>query len=110
HLTRWAADEVIKRPRKMLECRDHLVEQNRNFFRPNAPVETKTSIDSLSPHSPLLSPLLAAAPGPWVSYHNVVGRDPNPGWRKYIVGDGDGVVSVACERIDDAAQLRSHIF
>jgi pimeloyl-ACP methyl ester carboxylesterase len=108
-VTRWAADEVIKLPRRMLEGHDKLLAQNHNFFRPDAPVETKTSIDSLSPHSPLLPPLLAAMPGPWVSYHNIVGHDPNPGWRKYIVGDGDGVVSLASARLDNTPQLRSQI-
>ncbi len=108
-VTRWAADEVIKLPRKMLEGHDKLLAQNHNFFRPDAPVETNTSIDSLSPHSPLLLPLLTAMPGPWVSYHNIVGHDPNPGWRKYIVGDGDGVVSLASARLDNTPQLRSQI-
>jgi hypothetical protein len=44
-----------------------------------------------------------------VSYHNIVGRDPNEGWRKYIVGDGDGVVPLTSARLDDAPQLRSQI-
>lgn len=109
NLTRWAANEVIKLPRKMLEANDQLVAQNRKYFRPNAPIEIRTSIESLSPDSPLFSPLLAAAPGPWVSYHNVVGHDPSPGWKKYIVGDGDGVVSLASARLDNAPQLRSQI-
>jgi pimeloyl-ACP methyl ester carboxylesterase len=108
-LTRWAADKVIKFPRKMLEGQDQLLADNRHYFRHNAPLDIKTSIDSLSTHSPMFPPLLAAAPGPWVSYHNVVGHDPNPGWRKYIVGDGDGVVSLASARLDDAPQLRSQI-
>lgn len=108
-VTRWTANEVIKLPHKMLEGQEQLLAQNHHFFRHNAPVDIKTSIDSLSPNSPLLPPLLAAQPGPWVSYHNVVGHDPNPGWRKYIVGDGDGVVALASARLDNAPQLRSQI-
>lgn len=108
-ITRWAADEVIKFPRKMLEGRDELAAKNPNFFHGDAPVETKTSIDSLSTHSPVFPPLLTATPGPWVSYHNVVGHDPNPGWRKYIVGDGDGVVPLSSARLDNTPQLRSQI-
>jgi pimeloyl-ACP methyl ester carboxylesterase len=108
-ITRWTANEVIKLPHKMLEGQEQLLAQNHHFFRHNAPVDIKTSIDSLSPNSPLLPPLLAAQPGPWVSYHNVVGHDPNPGWRKYIVGDGDGVVALASARLDNAPQLRSQI-
>jgi pimeloyl-ACP methyl ester carboxylesterase len=108
-LTRWAGDKLIMLPRKMLESQDQLVAQNHEYFRKNAPFEIKTSIDSLSTHSPMFPPLLAAAPGPWVAYHNVVGRDPNPGWKKYIVGDGDGVVPLASARLDDAPNLRSQI-
>src|SRR5262249_31428482 len=95
--------------RKMLESRDQLVAQNKGYFHNNAPFEVKTSIDSLSTHSPMFPPLLAAAPGPWVSYHNIVGRDPNEGWRKYVVGDGDGVVPLTSARLDDMPNLRSQI-
>jgi pimeloyl-ACP methyl ester carboxylesterase len=108
-LTRWAGDKLIMLPRKMLESQNLLVAQNHDYFRGNAPFEIRTSIDSLSTHSPMFPPLLAAAPGPWVTYHNVVGRDPNPGWKKYIVGDGDGVVPLASARLDDAPNLRSQI-
>ena len=57
----------------------------------------------------MLPVLLAATPGPWVAYHNVVGHDPDPGWREYLVGDGDGVVSLASARLDDMRQLRSQV-
>ena len=46
---------------------------------------------------------------PWVTYHNVVGHDPNPGWHKYIVGDGDGVVALTSARLDNTPQLESQI-
>jgi pimeloyl-ACP methyl ester carboxylesterase len=108
-VTQWLGHKLIKLPAKMLEGRDQLLAHNRGFFRPDAPLDIKTSIDSLSPASPVLPTLLAAAPGPWVSYHNVVGRDPDPGWRKYLVGDGDGVVSVTSARLDNMRQLRSQI-
>jgi hypothetical protein len=93
----------------MLDSRDHLLAQNRGFFRDDAPLNVKTSIDSLSPDSPLLPVLLSAAPGPWVSYHNVVGRDPVPGLEKHLVGEGDGVVALTSARLDDMRQLESQI-
>ncbi len=108
-ITRWAGDELIALPHKMLERQNALLTDNRNFFRPNAPIDVKTSIDSLSPDSPVLPTLLNATPGPWVTYHNVVGHDPNPGWRKYIVGDGDGVVALTSARLDNMPQLESQI-
>ncbi|MCI0332451.1 MAG: alpha/beta fold hydrolase [Planctomycetes bacterium] len=108
-ITRWLGGKLITLPTKMLEGRDQLVAQNRRFFRPNAPLDIKTSIDSLAPDSPMLPALLAAAPGPWVRYHNVVGHDPDPGWERYLVPEGDGVVSLTSARLDELRQLRSQI-
>lgn len=108
-LTRWAGNKLISLPRKMIDGRNELLAQNKHFFRANAPIDVTTSIDSLSPQDPLLPTLLAARPGPWVTYHNVVGRDPNPGWRKYFVDDGDGVVPFASARLDNMPQLESQI-
>jgi pimeloyl-ACP methyl ester carboxylesterase len=108
-VTRWLGQKLITLPKKMLEGRDQLIARNRGFFRSGAPLDIKTSIDSLAPDSPILPVLLSAAPGPWVAYHNVVGLDPDPGWREYLVGDGDGVVSLASARLDEVRQLRSQI-
>jgi hypothetical protein len=44
-----------------------------------------------------------------VAYHNVVGHDPEAGWRKYLVGEGDGIVSLDSARLDRMRQLRSQI-
>jgi pimeloyl-ACP methyl ester carboxylesterase len=110
NITRWAGNKLISLPHKMLEGRDHLLAQNAHFFRANAPIEIKTSIDSLSPDSPVLTTLLAATPGPWVTYHNVVGREPKPSWAsKYIVGEGDGVVALTSSRLDNEPQVESQI-
>jgi hypothetical protein len=108
-VTRWLGKKLISFPNKMLEGRSHLMANNRGYFRRGAPFDIKTSIDSLAPDSPLLPVLLTAAPAPWVSYHNVVGLDPEPGWREYLVGAGDGVVSLASARLDELKQLRSQI-
>ncbi|MEX2317590.1 MAG: alpha/beta fold hydrolase [Pirellulales bacterium] len=108
-ITQWLSHKLISLPSKMMRGRDELVARNKGFFRRDAPLEIKTSIDSLSPASPVLPALLSATPGPWVSYHNVVGLDPDPGLKKYIVGDGDGVVPLASARLDDMRQLRSQI-
>jgi pimeloyl-ACP methyl ester carboxylesterase len=108
-VTRWLGQTLITLPSKMLEGRNQLVANNRGYFRARAPIDIKTSIDSLAPDSPVLPVLLSAAPGPWVNYHNVAGLDPDPGWRKFLVGDGDGVVSLASARLDQTRQLRSQI-
>jgi pimeloyl-ACP methyl ester carboxylesterase len=108
-VTRWLGQKLITLPSKMLESRSRLVASNRGYFRRSAPLDIRTSIDSLDPQSPILPVLLSAAPGPWVSYHNVIGLDPDPGWRRYVVGEGDGVVSLASARLDEMRQLRSQI-
>jgi pimeloyl-ACP methyl ester carboxylesterase len=108
-ITRWASNKLISLPHKMLERQNQLLAQNKHYFRANAPIDVKTSIDSLSPNSPLLPTLLTAAPGPWVTYHNVVGHEPNPGWRKYLVGEGDGVVALTSARLDNMPGLESQI-
>jgi hypothetical protein len=107
-MTQWLGHKLIKLPSKMLKRRNELIARNRDFFRPGAPLNITTSIDSLSPESPVLPVLLSAAPGPWVMYHNVVGREPEPSWwRKRLIGEGDGVVSLTSARLDDMRQVRS---
>jgi hypothetical protein len=109
-VTQWLGHKLIKLPGKMLKGRNELIARNPQFFRPGAPLDVATSIDSLSPGSPVLPVLLSAAPGPWVSYHNVVGREPDPSWwRSRLIGDGDGVVSLASARLDQLPQVRSQI-
>ncbi len=108
-ITRWLGNKLIKLPKKMLRGRDQLLARNPGYFRPDAPLDIRTSIDSLSPDSPLLPVLLTASPGPWVTFHNVVGHDPEAGWSEYLVGEGDGVVSLTSARLDELRQLRSQI-
>jgi pimeloyl-ACP methyl ester carboxylesterase len=108
-VTRWLGAKIITLPTKMLDGRNQLLAHNRGFFRRDAPIEINTSIDSLSPDSPVLPVLLTADPAPWVSYHNVVGHDPDAGWERYIVGDGDGIVSLTSARLDEMPHIRSQI-
>jgi pimeloyl-ACP methyl ester carboxylesterase len=107
--TRWLGHKLITLPAQMMQRRQELLASNKNFFRPNSPIEITTSIDSLSPESPILPVLLTAHPGPWISYYNVVGREPDLGWRRWFVDDGDGVVSLTSARLDNMPQLRSQI-
>ena len=108
-VTRWLSNKVIDLPNKMLKGRSELLARNRGYFHADAPLDIQTSIDSLSPDSPVLPVLLNAPPGPWVDYHNVVGHDPDAGWRKYLVGEGDGIVSLTSARLDQIRQLQSQI-
>ncbi len=107
--TRWLSHKLITLPAQMLKGRQQLLATNKGFFRPGSPIEITTSIDSLAPDSPVLPVLLTAQPGPWISYYNVVGREPDLGWRRWFVDDGDGVVSLASARLDGMPQLREQI-
>jgi pimeloyl-ACP methyl ester carboxylesterase len=107
--TRWLGHKLIALPAKMLTGREQLLAMNPNFFRPNSPIQITTSIDSLAPDSPMLPVLLTAAPGPWITYHNIVGRVPDLGWRHWFTDDGDGVVSLTSARLDQMPQVASQI-
>jgi triacylglycerol esterase/lipase EstA (alpha/beta hydrolase family) len=104
--TQWLGRKLIRIPSQMLLGRNQLIARNPDFFRPGAPLDISTSIDSLSPKSPLLPVLLEADAGPWVRYHNIIGRAPDRGVKnklsQWIAGEGDGVVSLASARLEEA--------
>ena len=100
--TRWLGRKLIKIPSKIMQGRHQLIARNPGYFRPDAPLDVTTSIDSLDPESPLFPALLAAQQGSWVKYHNVVGDNPKEGFTSWFDdSDGDGVVSLASARLDD---------
>ncbi len=101
--TRWLGRKLIGIPSQIMQGRNQLIARNPGFFRPNAPLDVSTSIDSLDPKSPLLPVLLAADQAPWVKYHNIVGEKPSNGLSKYLSGgDGDGVVTLDSAKLDSA--------
>lgn len=102
--TRWLSRHLIRIPSMILVGRNQLIARNPDFFRPGAPLDVTTSIDSLDPESPLLPVLLTAQHAPWVQYHNIVGELPHKGIAGWLAGgDGDGVVTLESARLDNAA-------
>ena len=102
--TRWLSRHLIRIPSMILLGRNQLIARNPGFFRPGAPLDVTTSIDSLDPESPLLPVLLAAQHGPWVKYHNIAGEMPHKGIAGWLAGgDGDGIVTLESARLDNAA-------
>ncbi len=100
--TRWLGRKLIKIPSMIMQGRHEILASNPGFFRPGAPLDIRTSIDSLAPESPLLPVLLTAQRGPWVRFHNIVGEVPKSGITGWLVGGtGDGVVSLASAKLDD---------
>lgn len=107
--TRWLADKLIDAPMRMIKGRRQLLADNRDYFLPNSALDIRTSIDSLAPESPLLPVLLNARPGSWVTYHNIVGREPDSFLNGFFGEEGDGVVSLASAQIDQQPQVASQI-
>jgi pimeloyl-ACP methyl ester carboxylesterase len=108
-VTRWLGNKLITVPMNMMQMSQQLLDRNGDALRPNSPLLVRTSIDSLAPDSPLLPVLLSADSGPWVEYHNIVGRVPHAGIRGYFAGDGDGIVNFDSAHLDETANLRSQV-
>lgn len=100
--TRWLSSKLIKIPQMLIRGRQQLYTDNPDYFRDNNLLDVNTSIDSLAPDSPILPVMLSARRGPWVRYHNIIGRSPKKGLLAKVGGDGDGVVSYASAQVDDA--------
>jgi hypothetical protein len=100
---RFVAREVIHLPQVSLKGREQLLKDNPGVFRDPSIVRVKTSLDSLSPDSPVLPALLHAPHPPSVKYHNIVGLLPNKGLVGKVVADGDGIVTYESAHVDDSA-------
>ena len=108
-VTKWIGGKLISLPMQTMARRQQLFRRNPNFFRPQIASHVMTSIDSLSPTSPILAQLLAAPSAPWIDYHNVVGDQPQDSWNTLLSSRGDGVVSLKSARLDDLPGLASQI-
>ena len=107
--TRWLGTKLIAFPMTSMAKRQQLFRDNPNFFKPQIAARVMTSIDSLSPGSPILQTLLTARSAPWVNYHNIVGDQPRSWYSSWYKTRGDGIVSVESARLDDLPGLQSQI-
>ena len=101
--TQWLGRRLISLPKEMVQGTKDLLVANPDAFPPGSLVNVSTSIDSLSPRSPILPLMLSAPRGSWVTYHNIVGRLPQREFLGHVAGDGDGVVPFASAHLDDVA-------
>ena len=101
--TQYLARRLISLPKTFVQNEQRLRRDNPDFFNPAALIDVTTSIDSLSPRSPILPVMLSAPRAPWVTYHNIVGRLPRRDWLDRFAGDGDGVVPYESAHLDDVA-------
>ncbi len=71
--TRWLGRQLISIPKLTVNTTKQLLEMNPGAFRLDESDVVTTSLDSLSPKSPLLQVMMQTPRPPDVKYHNVVG-------------------------------------
>ncbi|QDU98713.1 esterase/lipase family protein [Lignipirellula cremea] len=104
--TSWISRQVIELPGMLTRGGNQIVKDNPGFFRNTELLTVNTSIDSLSPKSPIFPVMLKAEHSPRVKYNNIIGRANTEtsilgGVGSKIAGEGDGVVSLVSARLDD---------
>ncbi len=100
--TQWLASRLINLPARLVQGREQVIRDNPDVFRDTFMLEVETSIDSLSPESPVFPVMLAAHRAPWVKYHNIIGLVPEKGFTGWLAAGTDGVVSQASAHVEDA--------
>ena len=96
--TRWLSHKLISLPQMMY--REQIVRDNPDYFRNSKLLETKTSIDSLAPESPILPVLLETSSRAPVKYHNIIGLVPDTGFVGRFAKGTDGVVSYESAHVE----------
>jgi pimeloyl-ACP methyl ester carboxylesterase len=100
-VTQWLANKLISIPRQVFTGQDKFIAKNKPILKDTKFFKIKTSIDSLSPTSPVFDAMLHAQRAPWIHYHNVVASVPQDEfWSKFAAGT-DGVVAEKSAHMDD---------
>ncbi len=96
--TRWMGRRLISIPKLTVNTTKQLLELNPGAFRLDESDMVTTSLDSLSPKSPILQAMMQTPASPNVKYHNVVGiTKPNVSLEQ----NTDGVVTYPSAHLDD---------
>lgn len=98
--TRWIGRQLINVP-ELFERTRHSLVVNHSELRNQGLLEIQTSIDSLSPMSPVLEIMQKSPEAEWTRYHNIVGVVADEGVLLRVAGQSDGVVTL------DSAKLAS---
>ena len=101
--TRWLGRQLIQLPQMMVMSGQQLISQNPGVFRNQDLLTSSTSIDSLSPDSPVFPAMLRAPRASWITYHNIIGMVPTRGVFGAKEATGDGVVEYGSAHMDDVA-------
>jgi pimeloyl-ACP methyl ester carboxylesterase len=100
-VTRWVGRQIIRLPTMMVSTGQKLISHNPGVFQNTDILVSNTSIDSLSPDSPVFPAMLRAPRATWVEYHNVVGMIPTGSFLSKKEKTGDGVVEYNSAHMDD---------
>ena len=105
--TQWLAsklirDSVLRLPLMLARSQEQLFRDNPGAFQDKSLLRIETSIDSLSPETPILPVMYTARRPPWVKYHCIVGQVPAHGLFGVLAAGGDGVVEVESARMPNA--------
>ncbi|MEA1952041.1 MAG: hypothetical protein U9N87_11690, partial [Planctomycetota bacterium] len=101
-MTQWLTSKLITLPSAIAEGSERLFAENKKGLPKNSILTIRTSIDSLSPDSPVFDTMLASRRPPWVKYHNVIGVVPNDGLFGRLAAGTDGVVARESAHLDNA--------
>ena len=101
-ITQWLTSKLITLPSAIAKGTERLFDENKRGLPKNSILTIRTSIDSLSPDSPVFDAMLASRRPPWVKYHNVIGVVPNEGLFGRLAAGTDGVVSRESAHLDNA--------
>jgi pimeloyl-ACP methyl ester carboxylesterase len=99
--TRWLGRKLIKLPKNLMQTKMQVTRDNPGLFRRTDLLTITTSIDSLSPTSPILPVMLRSESAPWVKYHNIVGVVSDRNWLRRFSESGDGVVAFDSAHLDE---------
>jgi pimeloyl-ACP methyl ester carboxylesterase len=108
--TQWLGRAVIKLPKIAVRTGNRLVKANPGVFKDTDLITINTSIDSLSPESPIFPVMLRAKTSPLVQYNNIYGVTDEAQWFRRAVGDSDGIVSTASARLSSSGELDQRDF
>jgi len=103
--TQWIGRKLISFSEQVVQGQQQLRHDNPALFGKQSLIDVSTSIDSLSPQSSILPVMLSVPEGPWVTYHNIVGRLPQQDWLGRVSGEGvgDGIVPLTSSHLAIAA-------
>ena len=101
NVTQWLTSKLITLPSAIAKGSERLFDENKKGLPSNSILTIRTSIESLSPDSPVFDTMLASRRPPWVKYHNVVGVVPNDGLFGRLAAGTDGVVARESAHLDD---------